>query len=364
MSYGAVARTGKEQDLEALEENGWPAEYPQFSPRRWLRNGHLQTILGNFLPRTDALPEPVAEMVEVSAACGAQISSQVLCECHWQGLRQRAACPTAIILHGLEGSSHSQYVIGNANKLWNVGWNVIRMNMRNCSPRKGEQILRLTPTLYHSGLSQDVERVMQHYVEAEGLQSVALIGYSMGGNLMLKLAGDLGGNAPPQLRAVVGISPALDLAASADALHEPWNRLYERKFVRALVRRFRLKAKIFPRAYDPRRADHVGSLREFDEHITALYCGFKSADDYYHQAAAARVLNRIAVPTLIVHAEDDPFIRIRAESRRAIAENPHIVFLVSPHGGHCAFLEPSDRSTGNDGYWAEQTTLRFVRAHA
>ena len=364
MSPGTLAKTSTERDLEVAEQSGWPAEYPRFAPRRWMRNGHLQTILGNFLPRTHDLPEPVAELVEVSSAHGSQISSQVLCECHWQALPQRPECPTAIILHGLEGSSRSQYVIGNANKLWRAGWNVVRMNMRNCSPGNKDEMLRLTPTLYHSGLSQDVERVLHHFVSTEGLQSVALIGYSMGGNLVLKLAGDLGSSAPRQLRSVVGVSPALDLAASADALHEPWNRIYERKFVRDLVRRFRRKAALFPRAYDPHRANHVGSLREFDEHITALYCGFASADDYYHRAAAARVLDRIMVPTLLLHAEDDPFVRIRAESRQIIAENPNIVFLLTGHGGHCAFLEPSDPATGNDGYWAEQTTLRFVLAHA
>ena len=103
----------------------WPETYPPFQPRRWVVNGHLQTIFGNFLPRTDALPPPEIQMVEVAPAHGSQISSQVLCECHWQPLPQRRTSLTAIILHGLEGSSHSQYVTGNANKLWRSGCNVI-----------------------------------------------------------------------------------------------------------------------------------------------------------------------------------------------------------------------------------------------
>ena len=170
-------------------------------------------------------------------------------------------------------------------------------------PAEYGEMLRLSPTLYHSGLSGDVDRVLRFFLETQGLQSVALIGYSMGGNLVLKLAGDL---AAPHLRSctsVVGVSPAVDLAASADALHEPQNRIYERKFVRALVKRFRRKASLFPRAFDPQRAAHITSLREFDERITSLYCGFSSADDYYTRAAAARVLDRITVPTLILHAE-------------------------------------------------------------
>jgi predicted alpha/beta-fold hydrolase len=349
-------------------------DYPPFHPRPWLRNGHLQTIVGNFLPRHNSLPEPVTQLVEVSPAHGSQIASQVLCECHWQPLPERRSRPTAIILHGLEGSSHSQYVIGNADKLWRAGCNVVRMNMRNCSPTNGGggrganrdygDMARLTSTLYHSGLSADVDHVMRFFIETQSLQSVALIGYSMGGNLMLKLAGELGTSAPPELHSVVGVSPAVDLAASADALHEPHNRIYERKFLRALLKRFRRKAMLFPRAFDPQSATHITSLREFDDRITALYCGFRSADDYYYRAAAARVLDRIAVPTLLLHACDDPFIRFTPNTRAAIAANPHITLLETRHGGHCAFLAAPDRSNAYDGYWAEHTALRFILAHA
>jgi len=335
--------------------------FPPFVPRWWLRNGHLQTIFGNVLRRTDHLPAAEAQLVEVAPAHGTQISSQVLCECHWQPAAVRAARPTAILLHGLEGSAQSQYVVGNANKLWSAGCNVIRMNMRNCGSKVLGDPQRLTPTLYHSGLSGDVERVMRHFIAAEGLRSVALIGYSMGGNLVLKLAGDLGTAAPPELRCVVGVSPAVDLAASADALHMGFNRFYERRFLRALLRRFRRKAMLFPRAFDPNRVVGIASLREFDDRITALYSGFRGADDYYFRAAAARVLDRIAVPTLVLHACDDPFIRLLPETRASIAANPHLTLVETEHGGHCAFLAPPAR--GNDGYWAEHIALQFVLAH-
>jgi uncharacterized protein len=186
----------------------------------------------------------------------------------------------------------------------------------------------------------------------------------MGGNLVLKLAGELGADAPPQLHSVIGVSPAVDLGPSADALHEPANRLYEMKFLRALLQRFRRKVRLFPRAYNPNHAVGLKSLRDFDDRITALYSGFASASDYYYRAAAARVLDRISVPTLIVNALDDPFIRLTAETRQKIAQNPHITFLESAHGGHCAFLAQPDTATGYDGYWAEQTLLRFLLANA
>jgi predicted alpha/beta-fold hydrolase len=342
----------------------WPAGYEPFHPRPFLTNAHLQTILGNFLPRTNSLPKPVQQLVEVSPARSSQISTQILCECHWQPLPERPTRLTAIILHGLEGSSDSQYVVGNANKLWLAGCNVIRMNMRNCGDRNFANMDSLSPTLYHSGLSSDVDHVLRHFIATEHLQSVALIGYSMGGNLVLKLAGDLGDSAPPQLHSVVGVSPAVDLAASADALHEPQNRFYERRFLRALLKRFRRKTVLFPRAFDPQRASHITSLREFDDRITALYSGFRSADDYYFRAAAARVLDRITTPTLVIHASDDPFIRFTTETRDKIAANPHITLLETEHGGHCAFLATPHPATHDDGYWAEHTTLRFVLSHA
>ena len=331
------------------------AEIPPFTPRRWLANGHLQTIAGNLLPRPHDLPRASAELVETVPAHGRQIATQILCECHWQPLPGRPTCPTVLILHGLEGSSRSQYVLGNATKLWAAGCNVVRMNMRNCGGTE-----RLTPTLYHSGMSSDVDAVMRHFLHVYHLESFALIGYSMGGNLILKLAGDLGSDAPSQLRAVVGVSPAIDLASSADALHQPANRLYERRFVRALLRRFRRKAFLFPRAYDPARSELVHSLRGFDDKITALYAGFRNADDYYFRASAARVLDRIAVPTLILHACDDPFVRLTPDTRALIAANPHISLVETTHGGHCAFLATPDPASGNDGYWAEHSALNFV----
>jgi predicted alpha/beta-fold hydrolase len=347
--------------MPIFTESNWPADYPRFRPRGWLQNAHLQTVVGNFLPRANHLPVPLLEVVEVSPAHGSQIASRVLCECHWQPPAVRATRHTVVILHGLEGSSHSQYVIGNADKLWRAGCNVVRMNMRNCGPKDSRRHLdpqKLTPTLYHSGLSADVAHVLRHFLATQSLQSVSLLGYSMGGNIVLKLAGELASNTPPQLRAVVGVSPAIDLAACADALHEPANRIYEQKFLRALLRRFRRKAMLFPRAFDPNRALGVGSLRQFDDRITALYSGFRSADDYYFRASAARVLGQIAVPTLVLHASDDPFIRFTSDTRAAIATNPNITLLETAHGGHCAFLgKPSAR---NDGYWAEHTALRFM----
>ena len=335
------------------------AHAEHFQPRRFLTNGHLQTIAGNFLPRPNHLGPPESVLVEVAPSTGAQPASHVLCHCHWQPAELRTTAPTAIILHGLEGSSSSQYVLGNANKLWQSGANAIRMNMRNCGGTERE-----SPTLYHSGLSADVLAVLRFFAAREHLRSIALVGYSMGGNLVLKLAGDLSASPPPELRSVVGISPAMDLGPSADALHLPKNRLYEWRFLRALLGRYRRKAALFPELYDAARAGDIRSLREFDDRITAFYSGFTGAADYYHRAAAARVLDRITVPTLILHALDDPFVRLTPETRMKISANPNITLIEPKHGGHCAFLAAPNRAHNYDGYWAEHTLLRFLLANA
>ncbi|GAC1420980.1 MAG: hypothetical protein NVSMB62_15500 [Acidobacteriaceae bacterium] len=349
-----------EPSAEPLLRATVPAFTPgAFVPRRLLGNGHIQTIAGNFLRRTNSLPVATAELVEVSPATAGHMLSQVLCHCHWQPAAVRQSRPTAILVHGLEGSSNSQYVVGNADKLWRAGANVVRMNMRNCGGTES-----LTPTLYHSGLSGDVGAVMRHFAERERLESISLIGYSMGGNLVLKLAGELGAAAPPELKSVIGVSPAVDLGPSAAALHRPQNRLYERRFLRALLKRYRRKSMLFPRAYDPNRATGLRSLRDFDDRITALYSGFASAEDYYYRAAAARVLDRIAVPTLVLHALDDPFVTLTPRTIAAMQANPNITLIQTTHGGHCAFLAKPSAAEGDDGYWAEATLLRFLLAHA
>jgi predicted alpha/beta-fold hydrolase len=335
------------------------AHAAEFMPRRFFSNGHLQTILGNFLRRSDLLPPAETVLVEVVPSRDGRVGSSIRCDCHWQPAEFRAGRPTAIIVHGLEGSSNSQYVVGNANKLWQEGANVVRMNMRNCGGTEA-----LSSTLYHSGLSGDLGAVMRYFTELYGLTSISLVGYSMGGNLALKLAGDLGTSAPRTLRSVIGISPAIDLGPSADALHSPQNRVYEMKFLHALVARYRRKVALFPDVYDPSRADRIGSIREFDERITAFYSGFSGADDYYYRAASARVLDRIAVPTLILNSADDPFIRLLPESRDKIAANRNIRFVETAHGGHCAFLAPADPASKYDGYWAEHTLLRFLLEHS
>lgn len=325
-----------------------PGWLTPFEPRRGLKNGHLQTIIGNFLPRRGPRLDGINEEVEVDPQDG----SRVLCHSHWQDESVRATRLTLVLVHGLEGSSDSRYMRGLAARAWAAGHNVVRMNMRNC---RGTD--HLTPTLYHSGRSADVGAVVDHYARRFGLKRVALVGYSMGGNLVLKLAGEWG--VRPPLVAVATVCPAIDLALSADALHEPANRVYEFHFLRNLMRRYRLKARLYPAIYRTSGIGPVRSIREFDEKIVARCCGFRDADDYYYRAASARVVDRIAVPTLILLADDDPFIRLSAETRTRILANPHVTLLETRHGGHCAYL---CNAPGDEIHWAEATVVRYLQS--
>lgn len=278
---------------------------------------------------------------------------QVRCWCYWQPNRGHAM--TLIVVHGLEGSSESQYMIGVARYGLAAGMNVVLMNQRNCGGMD-----HCAPTLYNSSLSTDVAAVAKSVIENDGISQFALIGFSMGGNLVLKCAGEWGSERPPQFKAVAAVSPAMDLAASADALHEPENRVYEWYFLLQLFRRMRIKAKYFPNDFDLKRLRGVTSLRLFDDRVTAPYCGFAGADDYYARAAASNVVDRIAVPGLIIHAANDPFIRVQPGTLRKIAANPNLNYIETADGGHCAFVGQPD-GNGYDGRWAEQQVVEFVQ---
>jgi len=322
------------------------AQPVDFRPRRFLAGGHFQTIASFVLPRRFAVAKSEERLVE------GEPGISVLCHCHWQTDRRQAL--TGIVVHGLEGSSESKYMLGIAEKGMAAGMNIIRMNQRTCGGTDS-----LAPTLYHSGRSADVAAVAQHLMENDHTSHFALCGFSMGGNRVLKTAGEWGTGGPPELCAVAVVCPSLDLAASADALHSPMNYLYEQYFLWKLKARMKAKAKCFPGRYDLSRLRGLGSLRDFDDKITAFYCGFEGASDYYSRSAAANVVDRIAVPTYILYAKNDPFIRILPETRSKIVANPNITFVEPKDGGHCSFVAERD---GYDGHFAERAVVEFLRS--
>jgi hypothetical protein len=319
----------------------------RFRPHPWLRGGHIQTLAAFFLSRRIHLAPAEHRLVEVDP------DTPVLCHCHWQNDRHAL---TLIVVHGLEGSSESQYMMGIARNALAAGMNVVRMNQRNCGGMD-----HCAPTLYNSSRSADVAAVARNLVERDGIPGFVLIGFSMGGNLVLKLAGEWGSAAPPEFRGVAAVCPAVNLAAGADALHEPANRIYEYYFLLQLFQRFRRKAKFFPASFDTSCLRGIRSLREFDDRITAHYCGFTGADDYYDRAAASHVIDRIARPALVIHAANDPFVRILPETRQKFLANRNITYVETEDGGHCAFIGQREKDPAYDGRWAEREVVEFAK---
>ena len=320
---------------------------PEYVPRAGLlRRAHLMTVYcwarRRRFPR---LPAPEERLFAVTP------DTQVLAHCHWQA--DRARHPLLIALHGLEGSSAAHYMKGLAEKAFLRGFNVIRLNQRNCGGTE-----RLAPGLYHSGLTHDADRVLREVAERDGIAQVVVAGYSLGGNLALKLAGDYADEPPPQLRGVCAVSPVLELSACVRALERRQNAIYQWNFVRGLKARMRRKARCFPGRFPIERLRHVHTVRAFDEIFTAPHFGFTSAEDYYHRASAMRVVHQIRVPALVITAADDPFVPVEPFREPALTGTGHIRLVVTRHGGHCAFLDaPAD---GSDGYWAERAIVGFA----
>jgi predicted alpha/beta-fold hydrolase len=334
---------------DALREIARALEAKPFEPHPLYRSGHAQTLRAavRWPRRLRTLRDHHASeerLFEVEPGV------RVLAHCRWQP--QRESSPTLLLVHGLEGSSRSVYMLGTARKGFRAGFNVLRLNVRNCGGTE-----RLTPTLYHSGMSGDLLAVVRELVRRDRLARIFLAGFSLGGNLVLKLAGETADEIPPEVAGVAAVSPSLDLSACADAIEQPSNAIYQRSFVRSLRRSVRRKARLYPHAYDARPVRRVRTVREFDELYTARLHGFRDAADYYARASALQFVGRIRIPTLIIHAQDDPFIPFESLRHPSITDNPNVILLAPARGGHVAFIAPP--TGGEDRYWAENRVVEF-----
>ena len=317
-----------------------------FEPHPLLRHPHCMTVFPRFWPRRgvlDGVPT-TARLFSVAP------QSQLLGHCHWQP--HAHGHPTLILIHGLEGCSDSHYMRGIARKAWQAGLNVIRLNQRNCGGTE-----HLTPTLYHSGLSGDIGAVVVELSARDGLDRVWVAGYSMGGNLALKMAGEAR-SALPALRGVVAVGPNIHPGECVTALERPTNWMYHGYFLKRLKARLRRKASLFPGEFELSRLSGIRTLREFDEVYTAPDGGYQNADDYYGRAGARHVLAGIEVPTLIITAQDDPFIPYSMFNTQAIMSNSWIRLWTPDHGGHCGFIQRP--RVGEDVYWAENRLVEFI----
>ena len=298
-----------------------------FKPHSVFRNGHAQTIAAYLWPRRfrSVSKRDQERLFEVAPGV------KVLAHCRWQ--RDTKGCPTIIAWHGIEGSTSSNYMQATAEKGFRAGFNVIRVNFRNCGGTE-----HLTTTIYHGGLSADLKAVVKELIEKDQISRMFLVGFSLGGNLVLKLAGEYGDNPPREVLGICAVSPSVDLSTSADLIMKRSNWIYHQDFVRRLKKRIRTNHKLYPELYDISGLGQARTIKEFDDRFTARAHGFANADDYYYRSSALRVTAQIRIPSLIIHAEDDPFIPFAPLRDPTVLNNPYILLLAPQQGGHVAFL--------------------------
>jgi predicted alpha/beta-fold hydrolase len=310
-----------------------------FAP--FFRNPHLLTIAGNYWRRKlDQQRFPVEPRI-YDTEPGVQVRVDY---------QAPEGEPVAhlILVHGLEGSSEAGYARSLTQAALEAGCAAHRFNLRSCG---GTEHLS-GRTLYHSGQTSDLLAVIR---QLSGGVPVFLAGFSLGGNVVLKLAGELGESASGMIAGVMAISTPIDLAACVRQLDKPSNRIYARRFVSRLKERVRAKERLTPGLFDLSGLDRVQNIYEFDDRFTAQAFGFGSADNYYATQSANQFLDRIRVPTLVVQAKDDPLIPFAVYDHPAFSTNPHLRLLVTEHGGHLGFI-----SRAKPRFWLDQVLVHWL----
>lgn len=329
------------------KSHSWLAR--EFIPHPVLRNHHLMTVVPGFLPRK---VKQFAGMGE-SRLFAINADAKLLGHCHWQ---QQRNSPTVIILHGLEGSSESSHVLGIGKKSYNFGFNVVRLNMRNCGGSMAH-----AQTLYNAGMWEDVQAVMRILNEKEGIKQFFLAGYSLGGNLILNAAAHQDSSAPFKIMAVCAVSPSIDLARSVEAIERSNNRIYQTWFLQSMKKRILEKYQQHPDIYKVDGINNILTIREFDNRFTAPYGGYGTADRYYKEASSIWKFKQIQCPVLIITAEDDPLVPVDSFHRLTTATDElHVV--ITKHGGHGGFLQnATEEDREFDHFWAENRVVAYMR---
>jgi uncharacterized protein len=307
-----------------------------YKPPRLYRNAFLATTLPTLLRRVPAVPA-IRERMTTSDGDFIDL------DCWWQD-----SPSTVVLCHGLEGNTQRQYMLGMARAFGRRGWNVVSYNFRGCS---GEPNLK--PYSYHSGATGDLREVLD-YLDRKDHPVTALVGFSLGGNLILKYLGEDPLAVLPSITAAVVFSVPVDLAETTRQMERRKNWAFNRRFIRKLAAKIRQKQEIFPDQIDVSMLRKVKSLRDFDDVYTAPLSGFVDADDYYRRCSCGQFLAGIRVRCLLVSALDDPFLGSGCYPRE-IAEGSECLYLETPdHGGHVGF------HLNGAEYWSEKRAVEFV----
>jgi predicted alpha/beta-fold hydrolase len=320
-------------------------EIPPFEPHPWLRGGHAQTIAGRYWLSGKRDIASTAHVVDLDD--GDRLSVLESLPGGWS-----AGDPVAVLVHGLAGCARSPYIVRFAYRLVSMGVGVVRMNLRGAGSGFG-----LARGIYHAGRSDDLRQVVTWLAGRASGSPIALAGFSLGANLVLKLAAESADDPPDGLDCVLAANPPIDLASCARAMSRAENRLYDWNFTRWLRSQAVRLHRVYPDLGDP-GLRRVSSVYEFDDRYTAARNGFRSADDYYARSSSLFAISRIEVPGLVVHAADDPFIPVEPFLRVSFPTN--LKFELLPHGGHLGYI--SRCRWQGDRRWLEARLAAWLAA--
>jgi predicted alpha/beta-fold hydrolase len=313
---------------------------PNYSPPFGFRNSHLQTIYPTLFRKVpvvtqlrERIPTPDNDFIDLDWSKRTQSKRLV------------------VLTHGLEGHARSHYCQGMARAFQSTGWDALAWNFRGCSGEPNHQLVS-----YHSGATSELQIVLDHVFAHTDYQEIALVGFSLGGNLTLKYLGDLSKNINPRIHGAIAISVPCDLASSSRKLEHWQNRIYMARFMRSLRSKIKEKAKRFPGKLKLDGLDRMRTFAEFDDAYTAPIHGFIGAEDYWTQSSCRHVLNKISVPALLINALDDPFLTPKCYPKATASYNPNFHLETPPHGGHLGFVTFNDQGW----YWTERRAVSFL----
>ena len=327
---------------QPTEETRTPTPYV---PPWWLPGAHSQTLAGKLLRAKPQL-DVVAERIET-------LDGDFL-DLAWMPESDPAA-PLVVVLHGLEGHTRRGYMVQMFVALARQGMRAVGLNFRGCS---GE--MNRTPRFYHSGETEDLALVVRLLKDRFPGRPITAVGFSLGGNVLLKFLGEEADRGGRSISAAVAISVPYDLSAGATALEQGFMaRFYTRYFVRSLMGKARTKKHLLEGLVDLNAVDERSTLRAFDDAVTAPLHGFTDAEDYYERCSSQDFVARIRTPTLLLHSLNDPFLPPSAIPRTSISENTHLTLFVTETGGHVGFVEGA--VPWRASFWAEREAARFLR---
>lgn len=318
-----------------------PVRPSSYTAPTGLDGGHRQTLYASLFRRVD-FEYDHRERIETP--------DDDFLDLDWATTNPAPSKRTVLLTHGLEGSTRRGYMRGMARAFARRGWDVCALNLRGCSGEPNRQV-----ATYHSGKTDDLALVVDH-VLAHGYEAVALVGFSLGGNLTLKYLAERGPTVDDRLRGAVALSAPVDLDASVDQIDRWTNWPYTQYFLRSLRRKMRVKAEQYPKRVSTGHLADIHSLRGFDDAYTAPLHGFDSAADYYQRASSKPLLSEISVPTLLLNAADDPFLPAACYPHTLARTHNELTLEIPESGGHVGFVSFNDSGE----YWSEQHAPSFL----